>query len=281
MPIQQVLHVNGIDIAVFEWGHAGQPAILFAHATGFHGRIWDQVIERLSEYHCFALDLRGHGRSTKPPPPYDWVLFGSDVAAVGQSLGLSGALGVGHSIGGHAVTWAAAHEPGLFARLLLIDPVILPREFYVGVVELNHYTARRRNQWNSPDEMYDRFKDRPPFDRWKPEVLQDYVDYGLLPNPNGSGYILACPPEFEAASYNYAPAANIYPEIATVEIPVTILRAGGQSDSTVFNLSASPTAPDLAAQFPNAVDVPLPQYSHFIPMEAPELIADTIRKEFT
>ncbi|MFN8560841.1 MAG: hypothetical protein U0703_04260 [Anaerolineae bacterium] len=50
-----------------------------------------------------------------------------------------------------------------------------------------------------------------------------------------------------------------------MKIPVTILRAGGQADSTVFNLSASPTAPDLAVQFPNAIDVPLPGYSHFHP----------------
>ena len=244
----------------------------------FTPEFWDQVIALLPDYHCYAIDLRGHGRSTKPEPPYEWHFFGEDVAAVGLALGLSGAVGVGHSIGGHAITWAASQQSDLFASLLLIDPVIMQRDFYVGFMEFEHFTARRRNQWESTDEMIERFKDRPPFNAWKPEVLRDYVNYGLLPNPNGTGYVLACDPAFEAATYNYSTAANIYPEIATVQIPVTVLRAGGQLDSTIFNLSASPTAPDLAAQFPNAVDVPLPQYSHFIPMEAPEVIAEYVRK---
>lgn len=277
---QHQIQVGDVTIAAYEWGkpRGDQPSILFAHATGFHGRIWDQSIAGLPGYHCVALDFRGHGRSGKPTPPYEWRYFADDVIGVGRALGLSGAVGVGHSLGGHAVTAAAAHQPELFAGLLLIDPVILPRKNYVGVVELEHFTARRRNEWATPDEMYARFKERPPFDRFQPDVLRDYVEYGLKPNPDSAGYVLACTPAYEAATYNYGSAANIYPEIAMLQIPVTILRAGGQADSTVFNLSASPTAPDLAAQFPNAVDVPLPGYSHFIPMEAPELVADYVRE---
>jgi lipase len=280
MPEYRLLHVNGLDIAVFEWGkpRADQPSILFVHATSFHARIWDQVIAYLPDIHCYAMDLRGHGRSSAAPPPYDWQFFAEDVIAVGEALGLSGAVGVGHSIGGHAVTLAAARQPNLFASLLLIDPVILPREMYVGVVDLNHFAARRRNQWNSPDEMFERFKDRPPFNGWNPAVLRDYVDYGLLPDPASDGFVLACAPEFEAASYNYGTATNIYPEIATLQIPVTILRAHRSSDNFVMNMTDSPTAPDLAAQFAHGTDVYLPDHSHFIPMEAPELVAEYVRQ---
>ncbi len=229
-------------------------------------------------YHCFALDLRGHGRSGKPTPPYDWRLFGQDVAEVGDALGISGALGVGHSLGGHAVTLAAALQPSLFARLLLIDPVIMPEANYVGGIEFDHFTARRRREWASSDEMFERFKDRPLFKNWQAEALRDYVDYRLMPNPSADGYVLACEPAFEAATYNFSTAANIYPEIASIQIPVAILRAGGSLDTTVFDLSASATAPDLASRFPNARDIPLPQYSHFIPMEAPDVIADYVRE---
>ena len=280
MPGYLQLRVNGLDIAVFEWGtpRTDQPSIFFVHATGFHARIWDQTITHLPDFHCFALDLRGHGRSSAAPPPYFWNFFAEDVVELGKALGLSGAIGVGHSIGGHAVTLAAARQPTLFSHLLLIDPVIFPREFYGGVADLNHFSARRRNQWNSPDEMFDRFKDRPPFNSWNPAVLRDYVDYALLPDPASDSFVLACSPEFEAASYNYGTATNIYPEIATIDIPVTILRAHRSSDDFAMNMTDSPTAPDLAAQFPNATDAYLPDHSHFIPMEAPELVADTIRK---
>jgi pimeloyl-ACP methyl ester carboxylesterase len=280
MPAQYQLHANDVELAIYEWGQPSDklPPLLFAHATGFHARIWDQVIVHLPEFHCIAIDLRGHGHSSKPVPPYHWRSYADDVIAVGRALGLSGAVGVGHSLGGHAVTLAAARQPSLFSSLLLIDPVIMPREHYVGVVEFEHFTAKRRNEWESPDEMYERFKDRPPFSAFQPQVLRDYVDYGLLPNPNGDGYILACSPDYEAVTYSYSTDANIYPEIATIQIPVTILRAGGQVDSSISDMVASPTASDLAAQFPNGVDVPLPQYSHFIPMEAPELVADWVRK---
>ncbi|HVU11211.1 MAG TPA: alpha/beta hydrolase [Phototrophicaceae bacterium] len=279
MPVEHRVNANGLDIAVFEYGTSGQP-ILFAHATSFHARVWDQVIALLPEFHCFAVDLRGHGRSGKPKPPHYWRYVADDLVEVGKAFGLQNqnTLGVGHSIGGHAVAEAAGLQPDLFASLLLIDPVIMPRENYVGVTDFGHFAAKRRNEWASKDEMYERFKDRPPFNAWKPQILRDYVEYGLVPNPNGSGFVLACTPDYEAESYNYAPAANIYNLITTIPIPTTILRAGGISDASVFNLSASPTAPDLAAQFAQGKDVSLPQLSHFIPMEAPELTADYVRK---
>lgn len=280
MPNQRMLHVNGVEIAAFEWGEAKQPAVLFVHATGFHARIWDQVIALLPEYHCIAIDLRGHGRSSKPAPPFDWRYFAKDVAAVGAAFGLSGATAVGHSVGGHAVTLAAIN-PELFSQLLLIDPVIMPSEAYVGVQDFAHFTARRRAEWSSADEMYERFKDRPPFNAWKPQILRDYVDYGLLPKPDGTGYVLACEPAYEAATYNYSTATDPYSAVAKVQIPVTILRAGGALDTSAFDMSASPTAPDLAAKFEQGTDVPLPQYSHFIPMEAPETVAEYVRKMTT
>jgi hypothetical protein len=39
------------------------------------------------------------------------------------------------------------------------------------------------------------------------------------------------------------------------------------------DMSASPTAPDLAEHFADAEDVPLPNMTHFIPMQDPGLVA--------
>jgi pimeloyl-ACP methyl ester carboxylesterase len=267
------LHVNGIDLALFEWPGDG-PAILFAHATGFHARCWDQVIARLPGRHCYALDMRGHGRSDRPEPPYHWRRFGEDVAAVARELGLRGATGVGHSKGGHAVTVAAALEPGAFGRLLLVDPVILPREAY-GRSRMgeDHFAARRRNHWASPQEMVDRFKDRPPFSGWDPAVLRDYCEYGLLPAPSGHGYELACPPAIEAAVYAGSASDDPYEEIASIDVPVRVLRARSRRGAGATDMSGSPTAPDLASHFRHGEDVYLPENTHFIPMEDPGLVA--------
>lgn len=274
MPVESRISVNGVEIALWEW--PGQdPTIFFCHATGFHARCWDQVIARLAGRHAFALDIRGHGRSSKPVPPYQWKNFGKDVAQIAARLGLSGALGVGHSMGGHAVTLAAALRPESFSSLLLIDPVIRSRGAYVGPWQEAHFVSKRRNRWASPQEMFDRFKDRPPFAAWDPAVLRDYCDYGLL--PDGDGFMLACPPAIEAAIYENSPApsSDIYAEIDAIRIPVRVVRSVKKVDPLDV-MGRSPAAPELASSFAHGEDIPVAEYSHFIPMEGPEFTARVV-----
>jgi pimeloyl-ACP methyl ester carboxylesterase len=275
-PSLRTVSVNGLDLAVWEWPGEGSP-LVFVHATGFHGRCWDEVIRLLPGRRALAVELRGHGRSAKPAPPYPWRSFGEDVAALSGVLDLQGAIGIGHSMGGHSLVVAAALAHSAFASLLLLDPVIYAPEYYGGPLGGDpSFIARRRNAWASPGEMYDRFRDRPPFVHWRPEVLRDYCDYGLL--PSGDRYVLACPPEIEASIYTASnePSANIHPLLSQVTQPVTILRGGIPWNVERFDLAASPTTPDLAKRFPNAKDVLLEGRSHYIPMESPDLVATTL-----
>jgi lipase len=283
-PEESHVLVNGIEIALWEWPGEGRP-VLFCHAAGFHARIWDQVIARLpGTPHCYAFDARGHGRSSKPAPPYFWRDFGADAAAVAGCLGLSGALGVGHSLGGHAVTLGAALRPSAFAGLLLLDPVIRSKDQYRGPWTQLASVTKRRKRWRSPEEMFESFASRPPFDAWDSGVLRDYCHYGLVPGGAGYGgdYILACPPDVEASIYEASPAveSNIYPEIATITIPVQVVRAGRFRDPANL-MGSSPTAPDLAASFAHGTDTCLQEHSHFIPMESPQLTAKLIEDALT
>lgn len=264
---------NGITHSIYEWEGTGTP-VLFVHATGFHARVWDAVIDLLPGVHVYAVDTRGHGLSEKPASPYEWKMVAEDIMALCQVLGLRGALGVGHSMGGHALTAAQGNHPELFGALLLIDPVILPEGYYVGALKGEHFAVKRRADWSSPDEMYENFKLRKPFSHWQPRALRDYVDYALLPKVGG-GFTLACPPDIEGAIYMQSAAANIYPEIRRVAVPVTVMRAKtiSSADSTTMDFSVSPTLPDLARYFKHGTDVHLPDHSHFIPMEAPDLVA--------
>lgn len=272
-PKKTRLHANGVDLVLFEWPGEG-PAVFFAHATGFHARCWDQVVAQLPGVHCYALDMRGHGRSEKPEPPYRWSDFGRDVADVCTQLGITGAVGVGHSKGGYAVTMAAGLELGTFASLLLVDPVIMPPEHYGRAMMGEHFAAKRRNEWGSVAEMEERFAGREPFSRWERAVLHDYVQFGLLPNPDGDGLVLACPPRIEAAVYAASGGDSIYEAIERVHVPVRILRARRREAGEVgVDMSGSPTWDALHTKFANAEDVYLPQYSHFMPMEDPAFIA--------
>ena len=261
--------LNGFEQAVWEWPGEGPP-ILLCHATSFHARCWDQVVSSLPGRRVLALDFRGHGASQKPQPPVQWRPMGEDVAELSRALGIRGALAAGHSMGGHALALAAALAPGAFSSLLLLDPVILPEEAYRGAHTPLEFVLKRRDDWNSPQEMFERFRSRPPFDRWDEKTLRDYCDYGL------NGKRLACPPAVEASIYANSSAAdaNIYPMLSTIEIPVHVVRSRDPYQYGSF--SGSPTNPHLARHFQNGRDTKLDGLSHFIPMEDPALTAELI-----
>jgi pimeloyl-ACP methyl ester carboxylesterase len=268
-----------VRLTYFTWGPTDGPVVLLVHATGFHARCWDRTVAALPDgYRVVAVDMRGHGRSDKRGP-YVWESFGRDLEALVRGLNIRNAIGVGHSMGGHCVTQVAAWLPGAFRRLVLVDPVILDPELVASnrhrgfaAVE-DHPVARRRNRWASWQEMFERFRERHPFSLWRPEVLEDYCRYGVL--PAADGFELACPPVVEASTYMGNTQTDIHALLPRVTIPVVVLRARGRTpdDAEVMDFSLSPTWPGLAAALPDARDVYLPHLSHFIPMQAPELVA--------
>ncbi len=268
-PSLTTLSARGLDLAIWDWP-GREPALLFAHATGFHGRCWDRIARCFPGRRRLAVDFRGHGRSSKPEPPYHWRDFGRDLAAVSDQLRLQNAIGIGHSMGGHSVVASAALRPETFAALLLIDPTIFPPEYYGHSLLDTSFVLRRRSVWSSPQEMFERFRGRPPFAAWQPEILRDYCEFGLL--PTSDGFILACPPAVEASIYSHSTdhEANLYLEIPQISQPVVILRAATLAPLNAFELSSSPTPPDLASKFPHGRELHLKDCSHFIPMEWPD-----------
>ncbi|MDR3704023.1 MAG: alpha/beta hydrolase [Candidatus Sulfopaludibacter sp.] len=276
-PVLRITPIRGIDLAVWEWP-GEDPPLLFAHATGFHARCWDAVIRRLPGRRAIAVDLRGHGRSAKPDPPYPWRAFGQDLAEIAALLDVRSAVGIGHSMGGHSIVSSAVLRPETYAALYLIDPTIFPAQRYGSAPFDSSFILRRRRYWSSPAEMFENFSGRSPFAQWQPEVLRDYCEFGLL--PAGAEFELACPPLVEASIYplSVAPESNLHGELETLAQPVVVVRGGIPWTPEKFNLNSSPTDPELASFFPNGRDVPLPGRSHFIPMEIPEWVAGEIEQ---
>ena len=75
-------------LAYFDWpGSAGAPCVLLVHATGFHARVWDQVVHALPpDWRVLAVDLRGHGRSSKEGPFDRWEYFAQDLVELAASI---------------------------------------------------------------------------------------------------------------------------------------------------------------------------------------------------
>lgn len=275
------------DICWFEWGtaQAGRPTLLLLHATGFHARVWDALVDCLPPYqHVIAPDARGHGRSFRPESLGNWSETARDVEALTSHLKLPPLVTVGHSMGGFCGAWLAAHHPDAIARLILVDPVIMDPAIYAEgsphpVANLDeHPVARRRNHWDSVAQMIERMASRAPYDAWLPDVVKDYCRHGLLPLSDG-GYELACPPRLEASVYMGSWRTNPHAFTGLIGCPTTVIRAKQAERSGLMDFSNSPTWPGLAASLEHGRDLHWSERSHFIPMEDPARLAALLKQE--
>ena len=274
---------NGLTLACFEWRAALRgvaPSLFLVHATGFHGRVWDQTIHHLPGHHVLAIEQRGHGRSDAADFN-SWDSFGRDLADAARALDLQGAVGVGHSMGAHALVQAAASEPGRFSRLVLVDPVLRAPDEYLHPAlppEALHPAAGRKNHFESPAAMAQRFSARPPYSVFTPEALRDYCEHGLRPADSGAGWQLACAPAFEGRVYPLARhQPGIYASIRALQIPVLVIRARPQDPAILpWDPLGSPTWDQVAGEFRQGRDLQLLDKTHMLPMEDPTLMASLI-----
>ena len=273
-PTTRQIEAGDITLAYHEWEapSLGQAhTLLIAHATGFHGRCYDTIAESFPECRVIAVDLHGHGQSTGEPIS-DWQCVVDELCDFVDALGISGATGVGHSMGAHAMLRVSAARPEAFARAVLFDPVILPPEFYEAGVPMvpegeMHPTARRKRDFASPQEMIERFETRDPYDLFRRDVFENYCRYGLTPLEVG-GYELSCAPEMEASMYMSSLAgAPALSDATRVQVPTTVVRAA-QGERGDFK--GSPTWPGLAATMPKGEDMHRPDMTHFHPFQDPD-----------
>jgi lipase len=284
-PRLEKVRVNDVELAYFERGEFcdDKPTLLFVHCTGYHGRVWDRIIESFTGYHVIALEQRGHGRSEKKPITH-WREMGEDMAAFVQALGLRRTIGVGHSMGGHAMVEAAA-KSGAFARLVLIDPTIAAPESYAQAQPMVfeggiHPAAKRKNDFTSPQEMSERLMQRGVYHLFERRMLDDYCEHGLVRQASGD-YRLACPPEIEASVYMAARSnGEIYDSVHALDIPVLILRAQlPPVERMAMDFASSPTWPGLVNEFKHGREIHYPDCTHFIPMQIPDEVVKVLQQE--
>ena len=264
----------------FEWGRASAaPSLLLLHATGFHARVWDQVIAALpTQQHVVAIDLPGHGRSYRPETLSDWDATARTLAQLIDHALPHAYLGAGHSMGGHQLLRIAAIDPARLLSATLIDPVIMDPAIYApGRSDFpeaaDHPVARRRARWASVEAMIAHFADRAPYSLWQGDVLADYCRHGLLPADDGDGWELACPPAMEVSIYTSAVLNSPLHLLDAVRCPVSVIRAKRSERASVLDFTASPTWSELAARLPDATDHHWDDLTHFIPMQAPARLA--------
>jgi len=284
-PAHKYVPLNDIKMSYYEWGHPTDPVILLVHATGMNARVWDEVVKHLPAGHrIIAIDSRGHGQTQFKGHVKSWSTLGDDLIKFIQALDLKDIIVTGHSLGAHMVTQAIIALPDRFKRAVLIDPVMFEpsRYDYISDFEKGHPKdnpmSKRRNHFSNWQDMYARYKDRTPYSLWQTKVMEDYCQYGLCKTADGDGYELCCFPETETSIYMSHHSVNLTDKLSAIDIPVKVLRASVPTAKTTGKVDflSSPTWPDLAKQFANGTDVYLPELTHFIPMQDPQLVAKHI-----
>lgn len=265
--------VPGGEIAGIEMGPQDRPLdILFLHANGFNALSYRSILGPLaSDYRILAVDQRGHGLTSLPADPEaqnSWYGFRDDLIALLDALEAPPLVLGGHSMGGAASLMAAAERPDAVRALALFDPVLMPATLNREVLvesPLAKGALRRRAQFASKAEVVESYRGRGAFKTWTDAMLADYVEDGF--KADADGVTLTCAPAWEAANFS-SPQGDVFSAFGKITVPIRILRA---EEGSTFRID------DRAASLPANVSIEtIPGSSHFLPMEQPELVRETL-----
>jgi pimeloyl-ACP methyl ester carboxylesterase len=272
-------------------GDASKPLLGFAPANGFVPQSYLPMLRPLmDDYHVVSVPPRalwGDETAPVPNPSHSWETMADDLLAAYQNFGLSKLVAIGHSFGGIATVLAALKQPDYFKAIVLLDPTILSRSVCEWMREaiangqaahspLAEGAKRRRNHFESVEDVYQRFKGKSVFADWDDEVLRLYAEFGTLANEDGSRR-LAWSPDWEAFYFSsyYAEIWREIPRLNDLHIPLLII-GGGASDTYVPDV-----AQEVAQLLPRATHASIAGHGHLFPQSAPKesaaLISDWLK----
>lgn len=273
---------DGADIALWRWPQSkARPTLHWAHATGFHGRLYHPLLDELAtDVNVLAWDMRGHGASVGAANLSTfrgWETYYRDLIALLECLDEPVWL-AGHSIGATTSIMAAARRPDKVLGLILAEPVIMDpvQGLKLGLAKLLRQShrlslaagaARRRRVFDSHAAALDNYRGRGGFKTWPEAWLNAYVQHAFV--PQGDQVQLACAPEWESTTFAHT-EHNPWPGIRQLRCPVIALAA---ERGSTFSPKAQKR---LKALLPSADIRILEGTTHFLPMEQKDTVRDAI-----
>ena len=297
---EHIASTDSIELSVYKYGRANDfedksqasasqqrlnPAVMLSHATGFHGRCFNPVVESLNtDYECTSFDFRGYGDSNLVNDwPVAWQGYCDDALAITKSLqNKNQIIAVGHSMGATALVMAALIEPELYKALILYEPIIFP-ESMRNAQTASHQPSplaegarRRRTTFASRDEAFANYSSKPPMNVFDEKSLRAYVDFGFndvrIAETNENCVVLKCNPEHEARTYETGTSHETWEQLHLLRVPTWIV-AGA-----VAPMQPSSWSELIAKKIPNSKFIQWPDAGHFGPMQQPARLADLVRE---
>lgn len=242
--------VNGVRL-YYEVEGEGEPVVLL-HAVGLDVTCWEgQVKAFAARRRVLRLDLRGHGRSDVPSPPYTLAGFADDVHALLRELTLTPAHVVGLSLGGMVAQVLALDHQEVVRSLVLADTVsTLPAEARPGMIERGE-AAKRGGMAAIIDETLARwftpgFMDSEVVARCRQRLLSDSL----------TGW---------AAAWHAISELELESRLPEIRVPTLVITGEADVAAPVARAQA------MAARIPGARCEIIPGAPHMAPLERPDL----------
>jgi pimeloyl-ACP methyl ester carboxylesterase len=136
---------NGVSLAYVPLGDPKGQAVVLVHGYTDNARDWLPLVPYLSpHFRLIIVDIRGHGRSSKPECCYTRLDFAYDIKLLLDALGIQRADLVGHSLGSIIVQALAEYWPERARRVVLISSSAGPRPGSPPSKVLDEYLAQIR-----------------------------------------------------------------------------------------------------------------------------------------
>jgi pimeloyl-ACP methyl ester carboxylesterase len=120
LPTERAVSLYGQDVHYYETGEG--PEVILLHGLGGEAANWTANIGPISKnYHVYALDQIGFGRSAKPLIEYRIQTFVDFLEAFMQELNIPKATLIGSSLGGWIAADFTAQHGNLVNKLVLVD----------------------------------------------------------------------------------------------------------------------------------------------------------------
>ncbi len=242
----------------YEEHGAGAPVILIHGLADDHSLWRYQVPALATQYRTIAIDLRGHGASSKPTGPYSVPLFASDVVALLDHLGIDRAVIIGLSMGGGTAQTLALEHPERVVALALLSTsssfVQATRDRFQSRAAI----AEREGMAPVAEGMIERWY-TPRFRQVRPDEVE-----------RTRATVLANDPFAFAASARANSVREWTERLGEIGCPV--LYIGGADDPG----DARSSAATFGARLPDVETVILESASHLVPVERPEAVNELL-----
>jgi pimeloyl-ACP methyl ester carboxylesterase len=270
LPEEHRVTVNGLGFRYLDWGTKGLRPILFLHGGALTAHTWDLCCLALrDDYHCMALDQRGHGDSDwAPDANYSISAQREDVKGFTEATGLDQFVLVGMSMGAiNGLAYAIAY-PETLSALVLID---------AGPDVRRRGSSRIRDFVNggakpeSLDAIIERALAFNP--RRDPKVLRRSLMHNLRRQEDGNWVWKYDRRRFQSmgGDQHSTERRSLADGLARVTCPTLVVR-GAESD--VFH---DEDAERLAAGLPDGRWVKIPKAGHTVQGDNPKDLAAAMR----